>query len=55
VLAADGHKLSKQNGAAAIDLTDPAARLQEAAVALGLRSSTPGDAVRQWRALTAQS
>uniref|UniRef100_UPI0022300E6A glutamate--tRNA ligase family protein n=1 Tax=Klebsiella aerogenes TaxID=548 RepID=UPI0022300E6A len=25
VLAADGHKLSKQNGAAALDLSDPAA------------------------------
>jgi glutamyl-Q tRNA(Asp) synthetase len=37
VLAADGHKLSKQNGAAAIDLADPAARLVEACAGLGLR------------------
>ncbi|MFT7723704.1 MAG: tRNA glutamyl-Q(34) synthetase GluQRS [Roseateles sp.] len=36
VLAADGHKLSKQNGAAALDLGDPAARLSEAAGHLGL-------------------
>jgi glutamyl-Q tRNA(Asp) synthetase len=38
VLAADGHKLSKQNGAAALDLSDPAMRLQEAANQLGLRT-----------------
>ena len=30
VLAADGQKLSKQNGAAALDLRDPLARLREA-------------------------
>lgn len=36
VMAADGHKLSKQNGAAAIDLTDPARRLREAARRLSL-------------------
>jgi hypothetical protein len=30
VLAADGQKLSKQNGAAALDLADPLARLAEA-------------------------
>ena len=36
VLAADGHKLSKQNGAAAIDLTYPSERLREAATRLGL-------------------
>jgi glutamyl-Q tRNA(Asp) synthetase len=39
VLAADGHKLSKQNGAAAIDLSDPAARLREAAIELGIAAS----------------
>ena len=36
VLAADGHKLSKQNGAQALDLGDPVAALQAAAQTLGL-------------------
>lgn len=36
VLGANGEKLSKQNGAAALDLQDPAACLQAAALALGL-------------------
>ncbi|MDR7332082.1 tRNA glutamyl-Q(34) synthetase GluQRS [Roseateles asaccharophilus] len=55
VLAADGHKLSKQNGAAAIDVGDPPARLREASVALGLvpPSGSAGDvlaaAIAQWR------
>lgn len=54
VLAADGHKLSKQNGAAALDLGDPTARLREAAERLGLRpgGATAGEllatAVGQW-------
>jgi glutamyl-Q tRNA(Asp) synthetase len=59
VLAADGHKLSKQNGAAAIDLADPAARLREAAAGLGLQlktrarttSDTLAEALLQWRAV----
>jgi glutamyl-Q tRNA(Asp) synthetase len=57
VLAADGHKLSKQNGAAAIDLGEPAERLREAARRLGL-APPPGGiadvlaaAVAQWRAV----
>ncbi len=37
VLAADGAKLSKQNGATALDLGDPARALREAAGVLGLR------------------
>lgn len=60
VLAADGHKLSKQNGAAALDTADPPARLREAAAALGLRlpagrprDETLADAVQQWRAAQA--
>lgn len=36
VLAADGHKLSKQNGAAALDLGDPLRTLQAAGRVLGL-------------------
>jgi glutamyl-Q tRNA(Asp) synthetase len=36
VLAADGHKLSKQNGAQALDLRDPAQALRQALAVLGL-------------------
>jgi glutamyl-Q tRNA(Asp) synthetase len=36
VLAADGHKLSKQNGATALDVSDPVAALQAAARVLGV-------------------
>lgn len=36
VLAPDGYKLSKQNGAAALDLHDPVQRLRKAAQRLGL-------------------
>lgn len=36
VLGADGRKLSKQNGATALDLADPVAALQRAAAVLGL-------------------
>jgi glutamyl-Q tRNA(Asp) synthetase len=58
VLAADGHKLSKQNGAAALDLGDPPARLREAAARLGLvldagprtTAETLAAALPQWRA-----
>lgn len=57
VLAADGHKLSKQNGAAPIELSDPPARLREAAAALGLPALPQGKvtsdllaaAVQAWR------
>ncbi len=50
VLAADGHKLSKQNGAQALDLAQPVAALQAAAAVLGLphiAAATPPD----WLAL----
>ncbi len=46
VLGADGHKLSKQNGAAPIELADPLRALQAAAAVLGLPAivaSTPAD------------
>jgi len=42
VLAADGHKLSKQNGAAPLDLRDPLAALAAAAAVLGLRVDAAG-------------
>lgn len=41
VLGANGEKLSKQNGAAALDLSDPAARLREAGLQLGLSLQGP--------------
>jgi len=60
VLAADGQKLSKQNGAAPLDLRDPLAALQQAGRVLGLPSrigdapTALGDwllyAVHAWRA-----
>jgi len=40
VLGANGEKLSKQNGAAPLDLSDPVRALNAAAVALGLPSQT---------------
>jgi glutamyl-Q tRNA(Asp) synthetase len=45
VLAADGQKLSKQNGAQALDLADPMAALRLAARALGLPADLPGATV----------
>ena len=57
VLAEDGHKLSKQNGAEALDLHDPVAALQAAAAVLGLphlAAGTPAEwleaAVPAWAA-----
>ncbi len=57
VLAADGHKLSKQNGASALDTSRPLEALNAAAAVLGLAPAVGpvGDAlqvwVRAWRAL----
>lgn len=50
VLGPDGEKLSKQNGAAALDLRDPLAPLNAAARVLGLpeRSGTPARALAEW-------
>ena len=50
VLAADGEKLSKQNGAMALDLREPLAALNAAAAVLGLppRSGDVGDALAAW-------
>lgn len=57
VLGANGEKLSKQNGAAALDLSDPAAALRKAAAALGLpvqAQDLPGllaESVSAWRGM----
>ena len=55
VLAPDGQKLSKQNGAAALDVRDPIAALAQAGAALGLapqvattRAEWLAQAVKQW-------
>ena len=49
VLAPDGHKLSKQNGAAPLDTTQPLATLQAAGAVLGL-PPLPATAVADWLA-----
>ena len=57
VLGANGEKLSKQNGAAPLDLAEPASALREAAAVLGLTlHSTPlpamlSEAVAAWRGM----
>lgn len=57
VLGANGEKLSKQNGAQALDLSDPFAAVVEAARALGLTSAAPTlpalltDLAVRWRSL----
>jgi glutamyl-Q tRNA(Asp) synthetase len=52
VLASDGYKLSKQNGATPLDLVDPLAALRAAAITLGLPDASPGasvaDALSGW-------
>ncbi|WP_374587990.1 tRNA glutamyl-Q(34) synthetase GluQRS [Ideonella dechloratans] len=50
VLAADGQKLSKQNGATPLDLRDPLAALRQAGQALGLPADLPGTGVADWLA-----
>ena len=60
VLATDGNKLSKQNGARALDLADPLAALRAAASHLGLRAGGSNVAgalaawVQEWRQLQFQ-
>ncbi len=49
VLGPDGHKLSKQNGAAGLDLAQPLAALQAAGAVLGL-PQLPGQQVADWLA-----
>ncbi|MBP6336867.1 MAG: tRNA glutamyl-Q(34) synthetase GluQRS [Vitreoscilla sp.] len=50
VLAADGQKLSKQNGAIALDLSLPVRALQQAAQVLGLPPDLPSATVAEWLA-----
>lgn len=54
VMGADGHKLSKQNGAAAVDLGDPVAALAAAARALGL-PPLPAAPLADWLAAAVQA
>jgi glutamyl-Q tRNA(Asp) synthetase len=51
VLGENGEKLSKQNGAEALDLSEPLLALQAAALALGLPNSNDGASIEH--ALTA--
>ena len=59
VLGANGEKLSKQNGAAPLDLSDPVTALNRAAACLGLPAATGGlaewltQSVRHWKVATA--
>jgi len=56
VLGANGEKLSKQNGAAPLDLAQPSLALRNAAAALGLQAQAAdaptllAECVAQWRA-----
>ena len=50
VLAADGHKLSKQNGARALDGAAPLAALSAAGAVLGLHGIGPAGSVAEWLA-----
>ncbi len=56
VMAADGEKLSKQNGAQALDLSNPLAALNAAALVLGLpaQSGSAASALAHWVQLTRQ-
>jgi len=56
VMAADGEKLSKQNGAQALDLSNPLAALNAAAAVLGLpvQSGAVTSALARWVQLTRQ-
>jgi glutamyl-Q tRNA(Asp) synthetase len=50
VLGVNGEKLSKQNGAQAVDLRDPLAALNRAAGVLGLEAcgGSVGEALQRW-------
>jgi len=53
VLAADGHKLSKQNGAVALELADPVAALRAAGAVLGIGGIGSTRTVAEWLAAAA--
>ena len=55
VMGDNGEKLSKQNGAQALDLSDPLAALNQAAAVLGLdaQAGAVGEALAAWAARTA--
>jgi glutamyl-Q tRNA(Asp) synthetase len=50
VLGADGHKLSKHNGAAPLDLREPLPALRNAAAVLGLHVEAEADTTGAWLA-----
>lgn len=55
VMAADGQKLSKQNGAHPVDLDDPLTALCAAATVLGLPHDLPGADTATWLAAATQA
>jgi glutamyl-Q tRNA(Asp) synthetase len=55
VLAADGQKLSKQNGAQALELADPLAALRRAGSVLALPDALPGGSCAAWLAAAVQA
>ncbi|MCV2364044.1 tRNA glutamyl-Q(34) synthetase GluQRS [Paucibacter sp. DJ1R-11] len=55
VLGANGEKLSKQNGAAALQLDDPVLALRSAATSLGLPPDLPGTSSGEWLASAVQA
>ncbi|MBC7549163.1 MAG: tRNA glutamyl-Q(34) synthetase GluQRS, partial [Polaromonas sp.] len=48
VLAADGQKLSKQNGAQSLDVSRPVAALQQAGLVLGLTGNAAAADAHAW-------
>ena len=55
VLGANGEKLSKQNGAAALQLDDPVLALRSAATSLRLPPNLPGTSTGEWLASAVQA
>ena len=55
VLGANGEKLSKQNGAAALQLDEPVLALRSAAMSLSLPPDLPGTSTGEWLASAVQA